>query len=137
MMPSRKIWLPEQRRCSRHRPNKNIYIDILGKHGDGLAVVADLNQSGIGFYSVCEEKQLEEKFIVFDLVFEREHCLLRSLSARIVFSHKIIPQQNKGAVEASRRYGLQFVNLSNLQKKQLEVITEKYASPENTEDLPG
>ncbi len=127
MKPSRNVWLPEQRRCARHQPNKKIYIDILGKHCDNLAVVADLNRGGIGFYSVREEKELKEKFIVFDLVFERGHFLLRSLSAKIVFSNEITPEQKKVFTEPSRRYGLQFVNLSNLQKKQLDVIAEKYA----------
>ena len=137
MMSSRKIWLPEQRRCFRHRPDKKIYIDILGKHCDSLAVVADLNRTGIGFYSVCEERKLEEKFIAFDLVFDRGHFLLRSLSARIVFTNEITPQQKKDCTEPSRRYGVQFVNLSNLQKKQLDVITEKYTCPEHKKTLPA
>lgn len=126
---------PEQRRHIRYRLKENIYVDVLGNYFDSLACVADLNRSGVGFYSVSKGRKLADKFIVLDLIFNRDHFVLRSLTARVVFTYKTTPHE-KDTTEVSRRYGLQFVNLSPLQKRQLDLITKKYALPEHKNNLP-
>ena len=126
---------PEQRRHIRYRLKENIYIDIQGNYFDSPASVADLNRSGLGFYSVSKEQELADKFIVLDLMFNKSHFILRSLTARVVFTSETTPHE-KDTAEASRRYGLQFVNLSPLQKKQLDLVTKKYAKSEHKNNLP-
>lgn len=127
---------PEQRHHIRYQLNENIFVDIQGNYFDSLASVTDLNRSGIGFYSVSEARELADKFIVLDLVFDRNHVILRSLLCRVVFTYETI-QHKKGIAEASRRYGLKFVNLSALQKRELAIITKKYALPEYEKNLPA
>ena len=134
-MSSRTTRPPEQRSHIRYRLKENIYVDILGNYFDNLASVADLNRSGVGFYSVSKEKKLADKFIVLDLMFDRSRFILRSLTARVAFTSETSPHE-KDTAEASRRYGLEFVNLSPLQKKQLDLITKKYAKSEHKNNLP-
>lgn len=126
---------PDQRSHIRYRLKEKIYVDILGNHFDSPASVADLNKSGLGFYSVSKERKLADKFIVLDLMFDRSHFILRSLTARVAFTCETTPHK-KDTAEASRRYGLKFVNLSTLQKKQLDLITKKYALHNHKNKLP-
>jgi len=127
---------PEQRHQVRYQLNENIFVDIRGNYFDNLASVTDLNSSGIGFYSVSEARELADKFIMLDLVFDRNHVILRSLLSRVVFTYETI-QHEKGTAEALRKYGLKFVNLSALKKRQLDIIVKKYALPEHKKNLPG
>ncbi len=126
---------PEQRHHIRHQLNGNIFVDIQGNYFDSLASVTDLNRSGVGFYSVSEARELADKFIILDLVFDRNHVILRSLLSRVVFTYETI-QHEKGTAQASRRYGLKFVNLSALQKRQLDLITKEYTMPKHKKNLP-
>ena len=127
---------PEQLHQVRYQLNENIFVDIRGNYLDDLASVTDLNSSGIGFYSVSEARELADKFIMLDLVFDRNHVILRSLLSRVVFTYETI-QHEKGTAEALRKYGLKFVNLSALKKRQLDIIVKKYALPEHKKNLPG
>ena len=127
---------PEQRHHIRYQLKENIFVDIQGNYFDSLASVTDLNRSGVGFYSVSEARELADKFIVLNLVFDRNHVILRSLLSWVVFISETI-QHKKGIAETSIRYGLKFVNPSALQKRQLDIITKKYAQPEHKKNLPG
>ena len=127
---------PEQRHQVRYQLNENIFVDIRGNYFDNLASVTDLNSSGIGFYSASEARELADKFIMLDLVFDRNHVILRSLLSRVVFTYETI-QHEKGTAEALRKYGLKFVNLSALKKRLLDIIVKKYALPEHKKNLPG
>ena len=106
---------PEQRNNVRCQLNENIFVDIQGNYFDKLASVTDLSGSGVGFYSVSEAGELADKFIILDLVFDRDRVILRSLLSRVVFTDETI-QHEKSTAEASRRYGLKFVNLSAFKK---------------------
>lgn len=126
---------PEQRQHVRCQLNGNIFVDIHGNYFDSFASVTDLNRNGVGFYSVSEARVMVDKYIRLDLVSDRSHVILRSLLSRVVFTHEIL-QHEKGAAETSRRYGLKFVNVSALQKRQLDIITKKYAQPKHKKNLP-
>ena len=119
---------PEQRHHIRYQLNENIFVDIQGNYFDSLASVTDLNRSGVGFYSVSEAREVADKFIVQNLVFDRNH-VMPLVTERAQGTDGCTIQHKKGTVESSRRYGLKFVNLSALQKRQLDIITKKYALP--------
>ncbi len=115
----------EQRDHVRYRLKDSLFAVIQGYYIDTPACIVDLNRNGVGFYSTCEESELTGKFIVLDIISDRNRAILRSLSARVVFA--CAPFQNKNDPNvAPKRYGLQFVNLSPLEKRQLELITKKY-----------
>ncbi|HHD63688.1 MAG TPA: PilZ domain-containing protein [Desulfobulbaceae bacterium] len=126
---------PEQRNHNRYQLKDTFYVIIQGDACGAPARVADLSKSGVGFYSVGERKKLTDKFILLDLVTDNDQILLRSLSARVVFG-KEGPENGDDPVEAQNRYGLQFINLSALQKKQLGLITKKYAWSKEDNNLP-
>jgi c-di-GMP-binding flagellar brake protein YcgR len=125
----------EQRNHNRYQLKDPFYVIIQGIACDTPARVADLSKNGIGFYALDEEKQLQDKFILLDLVTNNNQIMLRSLSGRIVFS-KDERGNGEDTDEATSRCGLQFINLSSLQKKQLGIITRKYARSENENNLP-
>jgi len=120
---------PEQRQHIRYRLKENIFVAIHGHYFDSLANVADLNRRGIGFYSESGERGLAGKVLVLDLISDSNHAIIRSLSARVVFGYETTQHENDPA-ESSKRYGLKFVNLSTLEKRQLDLITKKYALTE-------
>ncbi len=115
----------EQRHHVRHQLKKNIFVDIRGNHLDGLFTVTDLSRGGLGFESTCQVKKLEGKRLLLDLVFDKDKAILRSLLSQVVFSHDT-SQHKKGISEISGRYGLQFVGLSDLDKRLLDLISKKY-----------
>ena len=116
--------LSEQRQYVRYRPKDPIYIVIQGDHSCKPARVTDISSSGVGFYSTCAESEISGKFIILDLVSRQDRSILRFLSARVVFSAK--NETAKDSLVGSKRYGLQFINLSALEKRQLDLITKKY-----------
>ena len=120
------IPLTEQRHHVRYRLNDSLFAAIQGEYFDNPVCVVDLNRNGVGFYSVCEESELTGRVIILDLVSERNRTVLRSLSARVVFTSATGPHKNE-QTDAPKRYGLQFVNLSSLKKRQLDLITQQYA----------
>jgi len=122
--------LQEQRGHVRYQLKENIFVAIQGGYFDDLAGVVDFNRNGVGFYSVCKCTKPAGRFIMLDLISDREQVILRSLLARVVFSCETGPTIKEGTEEPARRYGLKFVNLSALQKRQLDIITKKYALPE-------
>ncbi len=121
---------PEQRGHVRHQLKENIFVAIPGHYFDEPVRVVDFNSKGIGLYAVCRGKEPACKNIILDLISDREQVLLRSLLARVVFTCAIRPADKKTTEGHSRRCGLKFVNLSALQKRQLDIITKKYAHPE-------
>lgn len=120
----------EQRGHVRYRLKKNIFISVQGDSFEDLVTVVDLNRNGVGFCSGCKCSEPAGKFILLDLISDREQVILRSLAARVVFSCETRPTGKEAAEEPERRYGLKFVQLSALQKRQLDIITKKYARPE-------
>jgi c-di-GMP-binding flagellar brake protein YcgR len=126
---------PEQRNHNRYQLKDTFYVIIQGDSRAIPARVADLSKNGVGFYFVGERKKLTDKFILLDLVTDTDQIMLRSLSARIIFGRES-PENGDDPVEAQTRYGLQFINLSALQKKQLGIITKKYAWSKEDNNLP-
>ncbi|MCF6185986.1 MAG: hypothetical protein L3J49_00695 [Desulfobulbaceae bacterium] len=120
----------EQRGHVRYQLKENIFVAIQGNYFEDLASVVDFNSNGVGFFSVCKGREPAGKFIIFDLISDREQVILRSLSARVIFTCEISLTNKETIDEASRRYGLKFIHLSALQKRQLDIITKKYALPE-------
>jgi len=117
--------LSEQRHHVRYRPKDPIFITIQGHHSCKPVSVTDFNRNGVGLFSTCEENEITGKFIILDLISSQDRAILRFLSARVVFSAESESAANNPLV-GSKRYGLQFVNLSALQKRQLDLITKKY-----------
>ncbi len=116
----------EQRHHVRYRLKDTIFIVIQGNYFDPPPKVADLNRNGVGFYSAGKGREPTGKIIIFDLISGRNRAILRSLAARIVFTSEASPHKNDPN-NAQKRYGLEFVNLSALEKRQLDLITKKYA----------
>lgn len=118
--------LTEQRHHIRYRLNDSLFAAIQGEYFDNPACVIDLNRNGVGFYSVCEKGELTGRVVVLDLISDKNRVVLRSLSARVVFTTATGAYKND-PTDAPKRYGLQFVNLSSLKKRQLDLITKQYA----------
>ncbi len=119
----------EKRQHVRYRLKGSLFAAIQGEYFVNPACLIDLNRNGIGVYSVCEKSELTGKFVVLDLISERNRSVLRSLPARVVFASATAPDENDPP-NAPKRYGLEFVNLSPLKKRQLDLITKQYAPPE-------
>jgi len=120
----------EQRHHVRHQLKENIFVDIRGNLFDGLFTVTDLSKGGLGFESTCQVKKLEGKRLLLDLVFDKNKAILRSLLSQVVFSQDT-SQRKKGINDISGRYGLQFVGLSDLDKRLLGLISKKYVRPDD------
>lgn len=120
----------EKRHHVRHQLKENIFADIQGNLFDGFASVTDLSKGGLGFKSACNVRKLEGKRVIIDLFFDKNKAILRSLLSKVVFSYNTT-QNNKGIDEISSRYGLQFVDLSDLDKRLLDLIIKKYLLPDN------
>lgn len=115
----------EKRHHVRHQLKENIFVDIQGNLFDGFASVTDISKGGLGFKSACKVRKLEGKRILIDLFFDKNKAIIRSLLSQIVFSYDTT-HDNKGITEISGRYGVQFVDLSDLDKRLLDLISEKY-----------
>lgn len=120
----------EQRSHVRYRMKDSLTVAMQGDC-DSLACIVDLNSKGIGISSVCEESELAGKLIALDLITEDNRVIMRSLSARLVFS---MPEStlNNNPHNRLKRYGLQFVNLSALEIRLIDLIIKNYALPETT-----
>ncbi len=125
----------EQRHHVRYQLKEKFSVGIQGGSFDGLAGVVDLNCYGIGFSAVSEGRELVGKFITLDLISHQNQVMLKSLSARVVFVGETIPFEKDTAAETANRYGVKFVNLSALQKRQLDIITKKYTLAESNNTL--
>lgn len=120
----------EQRHHVRYRLNNALFADIQGGYFTSPASIIDLNRMGFSIYSEGRDKELTGKFIALNLVSDRNRAILRSLSARVVYSCAWTGENNGSEQdEAPKRYGLQFVNLSTLEKRLLDRITKKYSLP--------
>lgn len=125
----------EQRHHVRHPLKENIFIDIRGNLFNGLFNVTDLSKGGLGFETTFQVKKLEGKRLLLDLVFDKNKAILRSLLSKVVFSQDT-SQQKKGINEISGRYGLQFVGLSMLEKRLLDLISKKYVLSDEKKHTP-
>jgi len=119
----------ERRHHIRYRLKNTVFATIQGDYFAHLACVTDLNSNGVGFYCTDEGKTFPGKFIILDLVSDRNRSILCSLSARIVFATETGRRKND-LETVPKRYGFKFVNLSALEKRQLDLITKKYALSE-------
>ena len=119
----------EQRHHVRYQPKDSLFVSIQGDCFDNPACVADLSRNGVGFYSARMDNELIGKVIVLDLVSGPDRAILRLLSARIDFSREARQLSNDSG-DSLMRCGLQFINLSALEKRQLDLITKKYALSE-------
>lgn len=126
----------EQRHHARHPLKENIFVDIRGNHFNGLFSVTDLSKSGIGFETTSRVIKMEGKRLLLDLVFDKNKAIIRSLLSKVVFS-KDTSQQKKGINVISGRYGLQFVGLSDLEKRLLDLISKKYVLSDEKSIHPG
>ncbi len=120
----------EQRDHVRYKLKENIFAVILGDYFENPASVVDFNREGVGLYAVCRGREPAGKCIILDFISDRKQVILRSLSARVVFTCEPRPSNDETTEEISRRCGLKFVHLSALQKRQLDIITKKYGTPE-------
>jgi len=106
-----------------------LFAAIQGENGYSLANVVDLNMNGVGLHLAGREKDLPEEVIMFDLLSEKKRIVLRSLLARVVYYRAANPHGNEGD-DPPKRYGLQFVNLSALEKRMLDLVAKKFGQPE-------
>lgn len=119
----------EKRDLVRYRMKESLFAAIQGNYCDSLAWIVDLTTNGIGFCSVCEESELTGKRIFLDLITDGDRVIMRSLSARLV--HTAPAEHLTGGRPAGlQRYGLQFVNLSALETRLLDIIIKNYSLPE-------
>jgi PilZ domain len=125
----------EQRHHVRHQLKNTIFVDIRGNLFDGLATVTDLSKGGLGFESTCKVKNLKGKRLLLDLVFDKDKAILRSLLSQVVFNNET-SQHKKEMGIASGKYGLKFVNLSDLDKRLLGLISKKYVLADNKKHAP-
>lgn len=119
----------EKRDLVRNRMKDSLFAAIQGNYCDSPGWIIDLTRNGIGFYSVCEESELAGKLISLDLIADGDRVIMRSLSARLVYS----TPENQFTSETPaglKRYGLQFVNLSALEKRLLDLIINNYTLPD-------
>jgi hypothetical protein len=118
----------ENRQHPRYRMKDTLVAAMQGEC-DSLACIVDLNRKGIGIFSECEESTLAGKLVVLDLISDENRYIMRSLSARLVFSS---PERRHSTDPGGKliRYGLQFVNLSPLEHRLLDMIIKNYALPE-------
>jgi len=119
----------EKRSLVRYRMKDALFAAIQGENGYSMANVVDLNSNGAGLHLAGKEKNLPEEMIMFDLLSQEKRIVLRSLLARVVYTRAANPHGNDGD-DPPKRYGLQFVNLSALEKRMLDLVAKKYGIPE-------
>jgi len=118
----------ENRQLPRYRMKDTLVAAMQGEC-DSLACIVDLNRKGIGIFSECEESTLAGKLVAIDLISDENRFIMRSISARLVFSSPGSPRSTDPGTRLTR-YGLQFVNLSPLEQRLLDMIIKNYALPE-------
>jgi len=106
-----------------------LFAAIQVENSYSMANVVDLNSNGAGLHLAGKEKNLPEEVIMFDLLSQEKRIVLRSLLARVVYNRAANPRGKDGG-DPPKRYGLQFVNLSALEKRMLDLVAKKYGIPE-------
>ncbi|MDY0350696.1 MAG: PilZ domain-containing protein [Desulfobulbaceae bacterium] len=119
----------EKRSLVRYRMKDALFAAIQVENSYSMANVVDLNSNGAGLHLAGKEKNLPEEVIMFDLLSQEKRIVLRSLLARVVYTRAANPHGNDGG-DPPKRYGLQFVNLSALEKRMLDLVAKKYGIPE-------
>ncbi len=125
----------ELRHHTRYPINHDIFLVVQGCEQSTLYSVTDLSKGGVGLSVGDGKKDLADKYVLVDLISDKNQIILRSLAARVVFALDPSTKRRK-TVGAAGSYGLKFVHLSPLQKRQLGMITKKYARPETSAMLP-
>lgn len=108
---------------------KDTLVAAMQGECDSLACIVDLNRKGIGIFSECGESTLAGRLVILDLISDENRIIMRALSARLVFSSPKSPLSDDPGYRLTR-YGLQFVNLSPLDYRLLDMIIKNYALPE-------
>jgi len=121
----------EQRLYPRYPLREEIFLSVQGDAPQSSCSLTDLSEGGAGCLADDEKTGLKDRFILCDLVSENDQIILRSLTARVVFM-----DDAKNNHSGTRRYGLQFINLTPLQKRQLSMIARKYSQLEAGGNLP-
>ncbi len=125
----------ELRHNTRYPIKHDIFLVVQGCEQSTLYSVTDLSKGGVGLSVDDGQKDLADKYVLVDLISDKNQIILRSLAARVVFIVDPSTKRRK-TVGAAGSYGLKFVHLSPLQKRQLGMITKKYARPETSAMLP-
>lgn len=120
---------PEKRDHVRYRMKDTLLAAVQGNYCDSLACIVDLNRNGISFCSICKESELTGKRVFLDLITDGNRIIMRSVAARLVYT---APERlpGGGRHERLKRYGLQFVNLSDLEQRLIDLIIKNYALAE-------
>jgi c-di-GMP-binding flagellar brake protein YcgR len=124
----------EQRLYHRYPLKDEIFLSIQGDARQSSCSLTDLSEGGAGCLSGDDKPALDDRFIRCDLISENDQVILRSLTARVIFCDT--GQEQKNDPDPLRRYGLQFINLTPLQKRQLSMIARKYGHPAGENTLP-
>ena len=124
--------LSELRHHTRYPIENDIFLVVQGGAPGAPINVIDLSKGGVGLSVADSADDLSDKYILVDLVSDNNQIILRSLATRVVFS----PAEKEKTGDTAGRYGLQFVHLSPLQKRQLGMITKKYAHSRQKSALP-
>ncbi len=125
----------ELRHHTRYPIENDIFLVVQGCIPGTPLSVTDLSKGGVGLSVSDGINDLTDKYVLVDLISNRNQIILRSLATRVVFGSRT--DGNGGdAVDSAGRYGLQFVHLSPLQKRQLGMITKKYACSRRESTLP-
>lgn len=119
----------EKRSLVRYRMKDTLFAVIQGDNFHNMANIVDLNRKGVGFHLACAERELTEEFILLDLISEKKRIVLRSLLARVVYTRATGRHKNNPD-DARKRCGVEFVNLSALEKRMIDLVVKKYALPE-------
>ncbi len=122
----------ELRHHTRYPIENDIFLVVQGGAPGAPINVIDLSKGGVGLSVADSADDLSDKYILVDLVSDNNQIILRSLATRVVFS----PAEKEKTGDTAGRYGLQFVHLSPLQKRQLGMITKKYAHSRQKSALP-
>ncbi len=122
----------ELRHHTRYPIENDIFLVVQGGAPGAPINVIDLSKGGVGLSVTDTADDLSDKYILVDLVSDNNQIILRSLATRVVFS----PAEKEKTGDTVGRYGLQFVHLSPLQKRQLGMITKKYAHSRQKSALP-
>ena len=126
----------EQRLYPRYPLREEIFLSIQGDKRPPSCSLTDLSEAGAGCLAEDNTSALEDRFILCDLISQNEQIILRSLTARVIFSDNTPKKKTNSTSGEIRRYGLQFINLTPLQKRQLSMITRKYGESPQKTNLP-
>ncbi len=125
----------ELRHHTRYPIENDIFLVVQGCMPGTPISVIDLSTGGVGLSVSDGINDLTDKYVLVDLISDNKQIILRSLATRVVFGSMTDGNGGDG-VDSAGRYGLQFVHLSPLQKRQLGMITKKYAHSRRESALP-